>query len=58
MSWLTNVVDRASVQFTCRAGSFLYQEDLATHLKALFADVVDPTQDATNDDTIALTDEE
>ena len=45
MTWLTTVVDRASLKFICESGSYLYQEDLATHLNELFADVVDPPED-------------
>ena len=33
MGWLMNVLDRESLQYICRAGHPLYQEDLATRLK-------------------------
>ena len=58
MQWLVNTVDRASLQFICKAGSFLYQEELATHIRDLFADVVDPQDDKLGDEAIALTDDE
>jgi len=45
MTWLTTVVDRASLKFICESGSYLYQEDLATHLQDLFAELVEPTED-------------
>ena len=45
--WLTNVVDRSSCKFMCTTGNFLCQEDLATLLEELFADVVDPKEDTT-----------
>jgi hypothetical protein len=45
MTWLTTVVDRASLKFICEAGSYLYQEDLATHLQELFAELVEPPED-------------
>ena len=47
-TWLSNVIDRASVRCLTQAGSVLYEEDLATHLKALFADVVE-TDNAVDD---------
>ena len=47
LTWLTNVVDRNSCKFMCSTGNFLYQEDLATLLGELFADVVDPKEDTT-----------
>ena len=36
--WLSNVVDRASLQYICAQGGVLYQADLATHVKELFSD--------------------
>ena len=45
MTWLTTVVDRASLKFICESGSYLYQEDLATHLQELFAELVEPPED-------------
>ena len=52
MTWLTTVVDRASLKFICESGSYLYQEDLATHLNELFADVVDPPEDKNLEESI------
>ena len=36
--WLSNVIDRASLQYICAQGAVLYQADLATHLQELFSD--------------------
>ena len=36
--WLSNVVDRASLQYICAQGGLLYHADLATHVKELFSD--------------------
>ena len=58
MQWLTNTIDRASLKFICTAGSFLYQEELAKHIKDLFSDVVDACQDETNDEAIEHSDVE
>ena len=41
LTWLTNVVDRASLKYLVQSGTTLYQEDLATHVKQVFADLVD-----------------
>ena len=56
--WLVNTVDRAALKWVCTAGSFLYQEDLAAHIRELFSDVVDPHDDALADEAIALSDDE
>ena len=39
--WLSNVVDRASIQHICAQGGVLYHSDLATTLKELFSDHVE-----------------
>ena len=57
LTWLTNVVDRNSCKFMCTTGNFLYQEDLATLLGELFADVVDPKEDTTAEEAIQQPDE-
>ncbi len=57
MGWLTNVLDRESLQHISRAGHPLYQEDLATHLKELFGEIMDSEAKA-NDDEICITDSE
>ena len=43
--WLTNCVDTAALQYICQEGNRLYQEDLATHVRKLFADLVDQKDD-------------
>ena len=55
--WLTNVIDRASLAYMCTVGNNLYQEDLATHLKEIFSDLMDQEPDAGAEEAIALTDE-
>ena len=57
MGWLTNVLDRESLQHISRAGHPLYQEDLATHLKELFGEIMESEAKA-NDDEICITDSE
>lgn len=46
MSWLTNVLDRAALQYIVQSGHVLYQDDLATLVKDMFADLLE--QDDTN----------
>ena len=58
VAWLTNVVDRASLQYICESGNMLYQDDLASHLKELFADVLDANEDETLEDAIMGSDNE
>ena len=48
LTWLTNVVDRASLKYLVQSGTPLYQEDLATHVKQVFADLVEPDHDEQN----------
>ena len=57
LSWLTNVVDRASCKWMCTSGNTLYMEDLATLLSELFADVVDPKEDTTAEEALQQADE-
>ena len=57
MGWLTNVMDRESLQYISRMGHPLYQEDLATHLMELFGEIVESEVKA-NDDEICITDSE
>ena len=54
--WLTNVVDRASLQYICAQGGQLYHSDLATTLKELFSDQMD--KDDNDDGTGDLSDED
>ena len=44
LTWLTNVVDRAAMKYITESGTYLYQEDLATHIKQVFMDLVDPEE--------------
>ncbi len=55
MTWLANVVDRSSLKFICQSRNCLYQEDLATTLSELFADVVEESADNTAPEEEALT---
>ena len=50
MQWLSNVLDRASLQYIVESGSFLYIEDLATHINELFADVLESFQVSEQDE--------
>ena len=45
LQWLTNVIDRASMKYLTESGSSLYQEDLATHVKQVFVDLVEPGEE-------------
>ena len=56
-AWLSNVIDRAALQTITTAGTVLYQEDLATHIKELFADALEEPEDV-NDDCIQCSDTE
>lgn len=44
LQWLSNVLDRAALKYIVESGSFLYVEDLATHITELFADVLESFQ--------------
>jgi len=37
MGWLNNVLYRACLKYLCEAGGYLYQEELAQHIKKVFA---------------------
>ena len=54
--WLSNVVDRASLQYICAQGGVLYQADLATHVKELFSDHIAGGDD--DEDASDLSDED
>ncbi len=58
LTWLVNTVDRAALRFICKSGSFLFQEELASHIHELFADLVDTADDTLNDDQIMESDVE
>ena len=45
-AWLTNVVDRLAMKHIAESGSHLFQEDLASHVKLLFSELVDPEEAA------------
>ena len=57
LSWLSNALDRASLKFVVQTGSYLYQEDLATHISELFSDLIE-NDDAANDEGVQASDEE
>ena len=57
MAWLANVIDRAALKFITKAGTVLYQEDLATHLQELFSDALEE-HDEVNDDHLRASDAE
>ena len=56
MQWLTNVVDRAALKYVSKAGSLMYQEDLAATIKHLFADLVEDGE--VDDEAIQASDHE
>ena len=58
LTWLTNVVDRSACKYMCETGNFLYQDDLATHLAELFADVVDPKDDPSTEEALQQCEED
>ena len=41
VSWMVNVLNRASVESTVRQGTALYEQDLATCLKDHFKELID-----------------
>ena len=57
-TWLGNVLDRAALNYVCEAGTHLYQEDLAAHVKELFSDMLQSAEDEVNDDTLAMSDDD
>jgi hypothetical protein len=58
LQWLTNVVDRQSLKYTVTSGSFLYREDLATHVSALFKELIPSDQPEDNDADIQRSDDD
>ena len=56
-AWLANVVDRAALKFITKAGTVLYQEELATHIQELFSDALEEQADV-NDDHLKASDTE
>ena len=50
LTWLTNVVDRASLKYLVQSGTTLYQEDVATHVKQVFADLVEPGEEGDDEE--------
>ena len=59
LAWLGNVLDRAALTYVCEAGAHLYQEDLAEHVKELFAEMLkDGEEDEPTDDVLQSSDDE
>ena len=59
LQWLSNVLDRASLQYIVASGTFLYQEDLATHVQELFGDVLKSLEPSEQDEeAVQASDEE
>ena len=58
LTWLTNVLDRAALRWICQTGTFLYQEDLATHIQELFADSLKANDEDVDDSAVQVTDDE
>lgn len=56
LQWITNVIDRVALKYVAKSGSFLYQEDLSTHIKHLFADSVE--ENIADDEAIQMSDDE
>ena len=50
LQWLSNVLDRASLKYITESGTFLYQEDLATHITELFSDVLQSLEHVDEDE--------
>ena len=48
LTWLTNVLDRASLKWLTQSGSCLYQDELANHVQELFSDVLEEGEDDEN----------
>ena len=57
LAWLGNVLDRAALTYLCKSGEHLYQEDLASCVQELFADLLKP-EEGVNDEAIAMSDDE
>ena len=56
--WLTKVIDRAALKYICQSGNMIYQDDLASHLTELFADVLEANEDETLEEAIMGSDTE
>ena len=56
--WLSNVVDRASLKYMCANCAVLYQSDLATHVKGLFADHINGDDDDDDNDAGDLSEDD
>lgn len=52
MLWLTIVLDRACLKYVVESGSYLNQEDLASHVKELFADALGAAEGASVDEDV------
>ena len=50
LQWLSNVLDRAALKYIVESGTFLYMEDLATHIKELFADCLESLETTAEDE--------
>ena len=53
LQWLSNVIDRAALKYIVETGTFLYMEDLATHIKELFADCLESFESTKEDEEAA-----
>ena len=59
IQWLSNVLDRAALQYIVQSGTDLYMEYLATHIQELFADVLESFQAVAGDEeAVQASDEE
>ena len=59
LQWLSNVLDRAALKYIVQSGTFLYQEDLATHIQELFGDVLKSLEPSEEDEeAVQASDEE
>ena len=58
LQWLSNVLDRTSLRYIVESGSYLYVEDLATHIQELFADVLESQATEEDEDAVQESDVE
>ena len=58
LAWLGNVLDRVALSCVCAAGTHLYQEDLAVHVKELFSEMLKNSEDEVSDEILAMSDDE
>ena len=58
IQWLSNVLDRAALQYIVQSGTFLYMEDLGTHIQELFADVLESFRTVAADEEAVQASEE